>query len=106
MERNPQDIRQAARVFKALSHPGRLEVACHLSQDGPQTQKQLVSAMGCPQSTMARHLGALRDLGLVIGERRGPEVLLKVSSEVISQIVQALCDWMHEEQETRPRESA
>jgi DNA-binding transcriptional ArsR family regulator len=106
MERNPEDIRDAAKIFKALSHPARLELACHLSQDGPTTQKDLITKLGWPQSTMARHLGPLRDTGLISGQRRGPEVILSVTSELVSNMVQSLCDWFHEERQKRVKEDA
>jgi ArsR family transcriptional regulator, zinc-responsive transcriptional repressor len=106
MERNPEDIQAAARIFKALSHPARLEIACHLSQDGPSTQKHLISRLGWPQSTMARHLGPLRDVGLIEGERRGPEVELSVTSELVSEMVQSLCDWLHEDRHGTTKEDA
>ena len=106
MERNPEDIQAAAKIFKALSHPARLEIACHLSQDGPSSQKDLIGLLGWPQSTMARHLAPLRDLGLIDGRRRGPEVELSVTSELVSEMVQSLCDWLHEEGNGSSKEDA
>jgi len=106
MNPSQEDIRRAAKVFKALSHPGRLEVACHLAQGGPSTQKALMAEMHCPQSSMARHLVPLRELGLVRGRRRGPEIVLEVSSELISHLVQALCDWFHEKPGPQAQEEA
>jgi ArsR family transcriptional regulator len=92
---DPADIRRAAALFKALAHPGRLEIACRLAENGAKTQKQLIDELGWPQSTVARHLAPLRDLGLVEGERRGAEVLLEVRSPLVRTLVKSVCDWMH-----------
>ncbi len=94
LRRNPEDIARAALIFKALSHPGRLEIACRLA-DMKATQKEIVEAMGLPQSSVARLLGPLRDLDLVTGQRRGQEVELSVSSPVIRLLVESVCDWLH-----------
>ena len=94
--RDPDELRRAALVFKSLSHPARLEIACRLAEASA-TQKELVAAMGLPQSSMARLLVPLRDLGLVSGERRGPEIELSVGSPIIRQLVESVCAWLHED---------
>ncbi len=94
MKRNPEDIRRAARIFKALSHPSRLEIACRLAE-ASSSQKDLIEAMGIPQSSVARMLAPLRDLGLVQGERQGQEVQLSVGSPIIRLLVESVCEWLH-----------
>ena len=95
MRHDPADIRHAAKVFKALSHPDRLQIACRLAEGEPTTQKVLIEEMGLPQSTLARHLAPLRDLGLVEGRRQGPEVLLAVEDPLVRTLVQSVCVWLH-----------
>lgn len=89
------DIQRASRLFKALSHPARLQIACRLAEGAPATQKHLVAELGLPQSTLARHLTPLRDLGLVRGCRQGPEVLLAIEDPLVRTLVQSVCDWLH-----------
>ena len=45
MMTDPQDLKRAARVFKALSHPGRLQIACLLGSGRYSTQKDLIEAL-------------------------------------------------------------
>ncbi len=92
--RDPKDIQRAAKVFKALSHPGRLEIACRLAEEST-TQTALVQSMGLPQSSVARLLAPLRDLELVKGERQGQEVRLSVGDEIIGFLVESVCNWIH-----------
>ncbi|MBM4119098.1 helix-turn-helix domain-containing protein [bacterium] len=97
-QHQPEEIARAARIFKALSHPGRLELACRLAR-GPASQKDLVAATGLPQSSVARLLLPLRELDLIAAAGRGPsgEIALSASSRVIGDLVSTVCDWLHGE---------
>ena len=97
MESDPKDLRRAAGIFKVLSHPSRLAIICRLFDGRPTTQKELVRDLGWPQSTVARHLGDLREAGLITATRQGAEVLLKLGSPVTAQLMSAVCDWVHPE---------
>jgi len=97
MNPHPQDIRRAADIFKVLSHPDRLRLICRLFDAPPTPQKDLVRDLGWPQSSVARHLGALRDCGLVVAQRRGKEVLYEIGSPVARQLMSAVCQWVHPE---------
>jgi len=96
MKRGTQEIKRASVVFKALSHPHRLRIACLLIDGGPMSQKQLVEELGLPQSTVARLLEPLRQTGLVVGLRQGPEVNLSVQGEVLSRLLDSMCAWFEE----------
>ena len=94
---DPNDVRRAARIFKALSHPDRLRIACRLSDGSVTTQKALIDDFDCPQPTMARHLSELRDLGLVTGRLSGQEVELRLGSPVVLGLMETVCQWVHPE---------
>ena len=96
MRQEPTDaeLRDASQVFKALSHPDRLRLTCLLASRERATQHELVEELGWPQSTVARHLGTLRERGLVVGERQGTEVLLEATA-MPRFLLDAVCDWMH-----------
>lgn len=96
MPRPPaSDIHRAARIFKTLSHPHRVELACSLSNGRSVTQKELIDELGWPQSTIARHLGVLREHGLVRGVRNGNHVQLAIDGTVTPQLLAAVCEWVH-----------
>jgi DNA-binding transcriptional ArsR family regulator len=94
MRHDPADVERASKLFKALAHPARLELACRLADSPPKTQKQLIDELGWPQSSMARHLAPLRELGLVESERDGVEVRLTVRDTIIKTLFQSVCDWL------------
>ena len=95
MRRDPTaaELEAAARIFKALAHPDRLRLTCLLAGDGFTTQKALVDELGWPQSTVARHVGLLRERGLVAGTRIGPEVRLEANS-LPRLLLDAVCAWL------------
>ena len=95
MKRNPSaaELKEAARVFKALSHPDRLRLTCLLAERPYATQHELVEELGWPQSTVARHLGTLRERGLITGSRQGAEVLLEAAA-MPRFLLDTVCTWM------------
>ena len=97
MTPDTQDIKRAARIFKSLSHPGRLQIACMLGSGRYHTQRDLIATLGWPQSTVARHVAALRSGGLVAAERRGTEVHLTLVEPVAHELMDAVCEWVHPE---------
>jgi len=97
IEPNRQDLRRAATIFKVLSHPDRLRIVCQLFDGRPTTQKDLIDDLGWPQSTVSRHLSALRSAGLVKATRHGMEVRLEIGSAVAGRLMSAVCDWVHPE---------
>lgn len=88
------ELKHASQVFKALSHPDRLRLTCLLADRAGATQHELVEELGWPQSTVARHLGTLRERGLVVGERNGSEVLLD-ATPMPRFLLDTVCEWMH-----------
>ena len=94
---DPRDIRRAANIFKALSHPARLTIVCKLFDKVGVTQKELIEELGWPQSSMARHIGHLRDRGLLEATRHGPELQLQLAGEVTQNLMAAMCNWVHPE---------
>ncbi len=93
----PADLNRAAGIFRALAHPHRILLACCLANGRAATQHELLEQLGWPQSTMARHLAALRERGLVRGTRRGNQVLLELDGTVTPQLLAAVCHWVHPE---------
>jgi len=91
------DVHRATRIFKALSHPHRVRLACALANRRTATQKDLLDEFGWPQSTMARHLAEMRESGLIRAERRGNQVYLGLEGTVTPRLLAAVCQWVHPE---------
>jgi DNA-binding transcriptional ArsR family regulator len=94
---DPKDISRAASIFKVLSHPYRLTIVCKLAAHEGMTQKELIEELGWPQSSMARHIGQLRERGLIQATRQGTEIRLELAGDVTKNLMSAMCDWVHPE---------
>jgi DNA-binding MarR family transcriptional regulator len=92
-----KDVRRAATIFKVLSHPDRLTIICRLFGVHGITQKELIEELGWPQSTMARHIGQLRERGLIEATRHGTEIQLELAGDVTRNLMAAMCNWVHPE---------
>ncbi|MCW2598895.1 MAG: smtB [Frankiales bacterium] len=80
------DYAAAAELLKALSTPVRLALLDLLGA-GPRCVHQLVDALEVSQPLVSQHLRTLREVGLVVAQRRGREVAYHLSDDHILQIV-------------------
>lgn len=74
-----QHAGEAAAMLKALAHPARLLVLCHLVDAGELAAGELGQRAGLSQSAMSQHLAKLRDQGLVETQRVGTAVRYRVA---------------------------
>ena len=88
-------INNAADRLRALAHPLRLAVLCHLS-NGPMTVSDLVTTTGVSQSSLSQHLAKLRMMGILNCERQGQHIHYRLAdpeySRLIEIIRQVFCD--------------
>lgn len=75
-----------ARVCKAVTEPRRLQILYAL-EDGPRNVGNLAETLGMPQPTVSRHLGILRQRGIVIAERDGNTVNYSLGDDRIIQVM-------------------
>ena len=72
-----EDIEQAARSLKAISHPLRLKILCTIGEDEISVQ-DIVERVGTSQSNISQHLAILRDKGILGSEKRANRVFYRV----------------------------
>lgn len=65
-------------LFKALSHPVRLQIA-HLLSLGEECVQHLAAAMDKPQPYISQQLGILRDAGLIADHKEGLWVYYRIT---------------------------
>lgn len=66
-----------AAVMKALAHPSRLFIVDELSR-GERCVCELTEMIGADVSTVSKHLAVLRSAGVVLDDRRGPQVYYRL----------------------------
>lgn len=76
------------RVFQALAHPARRQILLVLQARGERVRAgEIADRFACSWPTTTRHLGVLRDAGLVEVETAGRERFYVVNGERLRDIV-------------------
>lgn len=57
---------------------------------GPRTSGEIAARFDSRWPTISRHLGVLREAGLVVAERKGQEIYYELNTSVFQDIVQHL----------------
>ena len=77
-------------VFKALADPTRRALFERLSREGELTVHRLTEHSGVSQPAVSKHLGQLREAGLVLDRREGRETHYSVRPQALAPLI----DWM------------
>ncbi len=83
------DYIKNSQVFKALSHPIRLQMVEVLLDDAC-CVTDVVNALGISQSTSSQHLAILKNSGIVYPEKQGAKTCYKVNNDLVEEIVRIL----------------
>lgn len=79
----------ANKVFSALGHPLRRQVMA-LLRKGPKSSGELAEAFDASWPTVTRHLGVLKDAGLITAERQGTSIVYRANTSVLEDAAAAL----------------
>ena len=80
-------------VFKALADPTRRKIL-RLLRNGPRTSGQIAEHFSSAWPTISRHLGVLRDAGLILAERDGQQIIYELNMTVFEDVVEHLLEWV------------
>ena len=75
-----------ARFFRVLGDPTRLRII-ELLEEGERSVGELVDAVGALQSRVSTHLACLRHCGFVETERRGREVVYRLTIRGLGEVL-------------------
>lgn len=78
--------RESPDVFSAVAEPRRRDIIGVLSDGESHAVGELVAALGLPQPTVSKHLGVLREVGIVSVTRRGRHRLYRLEGEPLKQV--------------------
>lgn len=90
-------IERAARRFKLLGEPVRLELLNHLNTNGEMTVQQLVKATGYQQANVSKHLGQMAEEGLVVRRKKGLFSYYNIGDPTLSAMCMLVCSKIKEE---------
>ncbi|MHB1224655.1 MAG: autorepressor SdpR family transcription factor [Gemmatimonadaceae bacterium] len=80
-------------AFRALSDPSRREIL-RLLRQGPRSSGEIAEHFQSSWPTISRHLGVLREAGLILGERNGQQVIYELNTTVLDDLVEHLIEWL------------
>ncbi len=84
-----EDTQKVARVFKALSHPARIEILQVLAEKQQCICGEIVEILPLAQSTVSQHLKELKEVGLIKGEIDGAKSCYCINWEVLHDFFQS-----------------
>src|SRR3954466_10674671 len=87
-------------AFRALADPTRREIL-RLLRDGPKTSGEIAEHFPTAWATISRHLGALRDAGLILSVRNGQQIVYELNTTVFQDLVEHLLDWVRPSKSSR-----
>jgi len=70
-------------IFKALSHPLRVQIVEQLLKDEGTNVSNLVSIFNVSQPTISQHINILKTLGIVTGQRKGSQIYYKINNDTV-----------------------
>ena len=76
-------------LFRALADPTRRAIFERLCREGEQTVGALTAEAGVSQPVVSKHLGVLRDAGLVVGRSAGRQTHYAAQTKALV----PLADW-------------
>lgn len=94
-----QMIEQAARRFKLLSEPVRLELLNHLQSKGEMNVQELVDATGQQQANVSKHLLLMAREGILRRRKEGLNVYYAIEDPTISGLCMLVCGRLRQEED-------
>jgi ArsR family transcriptional regulator len=82
--------REASALLKALSHPIRLQILQVLAEHGEACVCHLECALGRRQAYISQQLSRLRETGMVVDRREGPNVFYRLADPAVPPLLKAI----------------
>lgn len=89
------DVKSLGETFKVLAEPNRLRILKSMGLECVPVS-DIVEATGLSQTNVSFHLRALREAGLVKGERRGAYVYYCLYDTRLLELLAAFDQWLDE----------
>jgi len=100
-----EDAEELARIFRTLSVTARIRIL-ELAKDRPLCVGALAAILGVTPGAVSQHLRVLRDVGLVMAERRGYFVHYRLNHQTLARWREALAEFWKVREPQEPCEWA
>ena len=89
-KRQKKLLENKAQILKAMAHPTRLCIIRNLIETGGCNVSKMQEFILQPQSTISQHLSKLKTAGIVTSNRKGIEVIYRVTNEEAKKLIDLL----------------
>ena len=86
---NP-DAEQLSEIFKALSHPVRVNIVYGLIEKNECNVTTMAEKLSLPQPTISHHLNILKNAGIIEGTRDGNQICYRVVNSTVKLLYRSL----------------
>lgn len=80
-------------AFRALADPTRRDIV-ELLRAGPLTSGEIAQHFPSAWATISRHLGVLKESGLILAERHGQQIVYELNTTVLEDVIHHLMGWI------------
>lgn len=94
---SPEMIRITVERFRALADEARLRILLRLKQ-GECNVRTLVEDLDIAQATISKHLGVLRQSGVVTFRREGNQSFYRIKDDSVFEVCSLVCDAVKRQQ--------
>jgi DNA-binding transcriptional ArsR family regulator len=89
-ELTPEMIEKVAQRLRALADESRIRLLLRL-KESPANVSTLTADLGIAQASVSKHLGVLKQVGLVEAERNGTQAVYRVRDESVFDLCEIVC---------------
>ncbi len=83
----------STKLFKALCDPSRITILTSLAESSePQTVSEVATCCPIDLSVVSRHLGTLREAGVIEAQKRGRQVFYRVRYTELASVLRNMAD--------------
>ncbi len=86
---NPEHVKKAAEILKAIAHPVRLQII-QVLETGEKNVTEIQQILGQPQAVTSQHLNLLRLRGLLHSRREGTQVYYSIAEPFLLRILNCM----------------
>lgn len=91
-----KELQKRANLFKALSHPARLQILQFLAQTRKCLTGDISENFPLTRATVNQHMKELKDAGLVYGHMEGAKIVYCLDLEKINELEEILGNFLEE----------
>lgn len=89
---NPETLRRAADMLKAIAHPVRILIIRYLEDGSKRSVTEIHRKLGIEQSAASHHLVILKDRGVLESKREGKNIWYSLKNPQLRDILHSIGD--------------